>query len=637
VVTPRGDDRAVAVTVASAKGQRHEVRGDGIAAIADAIDAVLGPIIALPSAILVVAEVCILFSGAVARYVFRHPLVWSDELASLLFLWLAMLGAAYALRRGEHMRMGALVSLASEPWRRFFNAMGGWATLTFLVFVAKPSIMYAQNEAFLTSPGLGISGAWRAAAFPVGIALMALISMLHLLRMPDPRRVLSALIPVAIMVAAFYLLHPYLNKLGNINLIIFFVGVIAVCIFAGVPIAFSFGLATLGYLLFTTRIPASIVVGRMDEGMNQVILLAVPMFIFLGQLMEMTGMAKAMVDFLAHLVGRARGGLNYVLIAAMYVVSGISGAKSADMAAVAPALFPEMIRRGASEGDLVALLAATGAQTETVPPSIVLLAIGAVTGVSISALFIGGLLPAFIMGVMLCLVVRYRHRRDRVSSERRAPAREIARAFVLAVPALALPFLIRTTVIEGMATATEVSTIGIIYSLIVGLVVYRRFDWRRLGPMLVYTASLSGAILLIIGAATGVSWGLTQSGFSNTLTQAMVGLPGGAGTFMALSVLLFIVLGSVLEGIPAVVLFAPLLFPIARDVGIHEVQYAVVVIVSMGVGLFLPPFGVGYYTACAIARIDPAKGLRPIVGYMGAVILGLILLAAVPWLSIGFL
>jgi tripartite ATP-independent transporter DctM subunit len=625
------------MTVSAARSRREAVRSDALAAAADWIDAVIGPAIAVPAAALVAAEVVLLFSGAISRYAFRYPLVWSDELASLLFLWLAMLGAAYAFRRGEHMRMAALVSRASEPGRLILNALSGWAGLTFLVFTTKPAIVFAQGEAFITTPGLGISGAWRAAALPVGIALMALIAVLHLLRLPDRRRVLYAALPVVAAVVALYLLQPWLRHLGHINLIIFFVGVIAVSIFAGVPIAFAFGLATVGFLVFTTRIPTTIVIGRMDEGMNQVILLAVPMFIFLGQLTEMTGMAEAMISFLARLVGQARGGLSYVLIGAMYVVSGISGAKSADMAAVAPALFPEMIRRGSKEGELVALLAATGAQTETIPPSIVLLAIGAATGVSIAALFTGGLLPAFILGLMLCAVVRYRHRNEKPVGGRRPPWGELGRAFFLALPALALPFIIRSVVIEGVATATEVSTIGIIYSVLVGLFFYRRFDWKRLGPMLVYTASLSGAILLIIGAASGVSWALTQSGFANSLTRAMENLPGGNGTFMALSILLFIILGSVLEGIPAVVLFAPLLFPIARDVGIPEVQYAMVVIVAMGVGLFLPPFGVGYYTACAIARVDPEKGVRPIVSYMGAVVVGLILIAAIPWLSIGFL
>jgi TRAP-type C4-dicarboxylate transport system permease large subunit len=182
-----------------------------------------------------------------------------------------------------------------------------------------------------------------------------------------------------------------------------------------------------------------------------------------------------------------------------------------------------------------------------------------------------------------------------------------------------------------------VSTLGVAYSLLVGILVYRRFDIRRLIPMLVETAALSGAILLIIGTATGMAWALTQSGFSATLAAAMKALPGGGMSFLFVSVLVFVILGSVLEGIPAIVLFGPLLFPIARQVGVHEVHYAMVVILAMGVGLFAPPFGVGYYAACAIGRVNPEEGMRPIVGYIVAMLIGLIVVVLVPWISIGFL
>ena len=197
--------------------------------------------------------------------------------------------------------------------------------------------------------------------------------------------------------------------------------------------------------------------------------------------------------------------------------------------------------------------------------------------------------------------------------------------------------MIRSAVIEGVATATEVSTIGIAYSVAVGVLIYRQFPLRRLYPMLVETASLSGAILLIIGAATGMAWALTQSGFSHQLAQSMTQMPGGAAGFLAVSIVAFVVLGSVLEGIPAVVLFGPLLFPAARAIGIHEVHYAMVVILSMGVGLFAPPFGVGYYAACAIGRVSPDAAMRRIWPYLLAVLAGLVVVAAVPWFSIGFL
>src|SRR5207253_1188840 len=212
--------------------------------------------------------------------------------------------------------------------------------------------------------------------------------------------------------------------------------------------------------------------------------------------------------FLASLLGHVRGGLHYVLVGAMYLVSGISGSKAADMAAVAPVLFPEMKKRGAKPGDLVALLSATGAQTETIPPSLVLITIGSVTGVSIAALFTGGLLPALVAALALCAVVWWRYRDDAVSGVTRATLREILKSFALALPGLALPFLIRAAVVEGVATATEVSTIGIVYTFIVGLIVLGKFPWARLMPMLIDTASLCGAILFIIGAATAMAWAL---------------------------------------------------------------------------------------------------------------------------------
>ncbi|WP_407154025.1 TRAP transporter large permease subunit [Bradyrhizobium sp. STM 3557] len=601
------------------------------------IESLLGLMVEIPAAILVVAEIVILFAGVIARYVLHRPLIWSDELASMLFLWLAMLGAAVAFRRAEHMRMTAVIGSAPPAVRFYLDAVATCAALAFLVMIVHPAYEYAYEESFITTPALQISNTWRAAALPVGVCLMALFAMLRLARDGNVKALLAALLTVAGIIGVFWLAQPLLRPLGNLNLIIFFVGVAGFCVFAGVPIAFGFGLATFGYLALTTHTPLMVLVGRMDEGMSHLILLSVPLFVFLGLLIEMTGMARAMVAFLASLLGHVRGGLHYVLVGAMYLVSGISGSKAADMAAVAPVLFPEMKQRGARPGDLVALLAATGAQTETIPPSLVLITIGSVTGVSISALFTGGLLPGIVLAITLSVLVWWRYRSEDLSHVKRARGSQIAKTFMVALPAIALPFVIRYAVVEGIATATEVSTIGIVYSVIIGLLIYRRFDWRRLPSMLVETAALSGAILLIIGAATGMAWGLTQSGFSRSLASAMTGLPGGSASFIAVSIIAFVILGSVLEGIPAIVLFGPLLFPIAKAVGVHEVHYAMIIILAMGIGLFAPPFGVGYYAACAIGRVDPAQGMRPIWGYLVALLIGLIIVAIFPWISIGFL
>ncbi len=200
-----------------------------------------------------------------------------------------------------------------------------------------------------------------------------------------------------------------------------------------------------------------------------------------------------------------------------------------------------------------------------------------------------------------------------------------------------LPLIIRFAVVEGVATATEVSTVGVVYTLIVGPLVYRTFDWRKLYPILVETAALSGSILLIIGTATVMGWALTQSGFAHQLVEVMAGLPGGKVTFMGLSIVLFAVLGSLLEGIPAIVLFGPLLFPAAAAAGVNEVHYAMVAILAMGLGLFSPPFGVGFYISCAIGNVPPERVAAKVFPYLGALLLAVLLIAAVPWISIGFL
>ena len=603
----------------------------------ETLNKALATLVEIPAALLVLAEVVVLLMGVVSRYVFHQPLGWSDELASILFLWLAMLGSIVAFQRGEHMRMTAMVGKLEPGQRALLDLVAIAAGVAFLAFVVHPAYEFAADEVFVTTPAMGIPNAWRAAALPIGLGLMLLVGIIQIFRIGRLKDVVLAVGLVALVVGAMALVGPLLKPLGNWNLFVFFVLGVGAMVLLGLPIAFSFGLATFGYIALTTSTPTMVIVGRMDEGMSHLILLAVPLFVLLGLLIEMTGIARAMVNFLANLLGHVRGGLSYVLIGAMYLVSGISGSKAADMAAVAPALFPEMRKRGAKPGDLVALLSVTGAQTETIPPSLVLITIGSATGVSIAALFTGGLLPGVVVGLTLAALVWWRYRGEDLTGVRRATGREIGKSLLISIPALALPVVIRAAVVEGVATATEVSTIGIVYAVIAGLLVYRQFDWKRVYPMLVNTASLSGAILFIIGAATAMAWALTQSGFSTALADAMKALPGGAVTFMAVSVVAFIILGSVLEGIPAIVLLGPLLFPIARQVGIHEVHYAMVVTLSMGIGLFAPPFGVGYYAACAISRIHPNEGMKPIVGYMIALFIGTVIVAAVPWISIGFL
>ncbi|MFM0606907.1 TRAP transporter large permease subunit [Paraburkholderia sediminicola] len=592
------------------------------------------------AACLVVAETVILLCGVIFRYGLNQPLIWSDELASILFSWLAMLGAVLALHRGAHMRLTAIVTRLPEKWRGWLEAVSALTVCTFVALIITPAIEHMNLQMPVSTPALQLPDGWRCAALPVGAALMLMAALARIAREVSPGQFVGALLTAGAIAAALWIAQPYLLALGNLNLIVFFVALVGLCVAGGVPIAFSFGTATLAYLVLMTHAPLGIVVSRMDEGMANLVLLSVPLFVLLGALLELSGLARCLIDFMAALLGHVRGGLQYVLLGAMFLVSGISGAKAADMAAIAPALFPEMQRRGAKPEELVALLSSTGAMTETIPPSLVLITIGAVCGVSITALFVGGIMPAVVATIAIGFVCWRRARHEPPSNSTRAPMRTILRTFVIALPALALPMLIRAVVIEGAATATEVSTIGIAYTLIAGVLLHlcgRRIEWRRFYSLLLDTASLSGAILLIIGLATAMAWALTQSGFSASLVSAMEQIPGGPRAFLCVSIVLFVVLGSVLEGIPAIVLFGPLLFPVARALGIHDVHYAMVVILSMGLGLFAPPMGVGFYAACAIGKVSPDRVVSRVWGYLGALFIALLVVAFVPWLSIGFL
>ena len=603
---------------------------------AAAIDRAIGYVTEPTAAALVVAEVLLLATGVFMRYVMRNALIWSDELATILLLWLAMLGAVVAYRRGEHIRMTALLRRVSEPTKKVLEAISSVVVAIFVIEVMPATFKFFQQEQIDLTPALNFPRSYVVLAIMVGLSLILILALLRLSEMPG--RVVAGVLAGALVIsAAAWFGRGAFAALGNLNLLVFFVGFVGACVAIGVPIAFSFGVGTLSYLAITTQVPLNTVVSRMDEGISSLVLLAVPLFIFLGLIMENAGIARRLVEALASLVGHLRGGLNIVLVAAMYLVSGISGSKIADMAAVAPVLFPDMERRGQKRTGMIALLATSGAMAETIPPSLVLIIIGSVTGVSIGALFTAGLLPAVLCSIFLVAVALYEAKREALSTTARAPLAVIGRTLLVAIPGLLLPLLIRYFVVAGIATATEVSVVGIVYTLLVGIFVYREFKWSKAYPTLLETVSLSGAILLIIATATAMGWALTQSGFAQQLADILGHAPGGRLGIMLLSVLLFVILGSVLEGIPAMVLFGPLLFPVAKAAGINEVHYAIVAVLAMGVGLFSPPLGIGYYSACAIGKADPEAAVLPILPYLGALVLALVIIALVPWISLGFL
>ena len=584
-------------------------------------------------AALMVSIVVMLFSGVMARYVFSRPLGWVDEAVSFAFIWVAMLGAVIAMHRNEHLRLSMFVDKMSDRWRGLVHAFALAAMGAFLIALIGPSIEHVESEWIVTSPSLEIPSGVRVIAISAGLILMLAVIAAYALKTVTKKNLSIAVIGVGLFVILCNWLTPNFSELGLINILIFLCGLVLVCLISGVPIAFCFGIGVMAYLAFTGNVPLVVIVGRIDEGMGNIVLVSVPIFVLLGCILDATGMGKAIVELLASLIGHVKAGMSYVLLGSLFIVSGISGSKVSDMATVAPALFPEMRRRGNKKSEMVALLATGAAMADTVPPSIVLIVLGSVAGVSIAGLFESGFFVAMVLLLALLVLARWKARKEETGSIRRPSAKVIGRLALIATPALVLPFLIRSAVGGGVATATEVSTIAVLYAMLIGHVLYGGIGWKRAYSMLVETAALSGAILLILGTASAMAWAITQSGIVQQLSSFLTTLPGGWMTFMGVTVLVFVILGCLLEGLPAVLLLAPIMFPIAQKLGINDIHYSMVIVCAMNVGLMLPPIGVGFYIACRIGDAKPDEVIFAIWPYIAALLVGVVVIAAFPALS----
>ena len=584
-------------------------------------------------AALVTLIVALLLIGVVSRYVFSNPVIWIDEVASIAFLWVAMLGAVLAVDRNEHLRLNLFVEMMPKRLGRFVQTFALLVVASFLLFMLHPSIEYVKSEWAIRTPALDLPNGFRVSAIGMSLALMLALVLRHAYAISIKTDLVLATGLIALIGGVCWLLSPALQTLGNLNIPIFLIGFVAVCLVAGVPIAFCFGIGTLCFLAFSTSLPLEVVVNRMDEGMSSLVLVSVPIFVLLGCVLDATGMGKAIIDFLASLVGHVKAGMSYVLLGSLFIVSGISGSKVSDMATVAPALFPEMKRRGHKPREMIALLATGAAMADTVPPSIVLIVLGSVAGVSIAGLFNSGVVVAMVLLVALAGLARWKARHEHSDGVKRAPFITVRRTFMIAGPALLLPFLIRGAVGGGVATATEVSTLAVMYAMGAGIFLYGGFSLRKLYEMLVETAALTGAILIILGTALSMAWVIAQSGVAQQLATFMTTLPGGWVGFMAVTMIVFLVLGCLLEGLPAILLLAPLMFPIARQLGINDVHYAMVVVTAMNIGLMMPPIGVGFYVACRIGNVSPDEAMGAIWPYIVALIAGLLVIAYVPTIS----
>jgi len=424
------------------------------------------------AALLLVIIFTLLLGGVISRYVFAYPIIWIDEVVSLSFLWFAMIGTAIAMHRNEHLRLTLFQDMLPPRLKGFVQAFGLVAISAFLLGMLPHAIEYVKDEMFIRTPAMDIPNGYRVAAIAFGMLSMLTIVLVYAVKSTKYIDIAISVLIVGGVTAACAHFSPQLQQLGSINLFLFLVVFGVICLLAGVPIAFCFGIGALSYLAFSTQTPLMVIVGRMDEGMSSLILISVPIFVLLGCILDITGMGKAIVDFLASLLGHVRAGMSYVLLGSLFIVSGISGSKVSDMATVAPALFPEMKRRGHKPKEMIALLATGAAMADTVPPSIVMIVLGSVAGVSIAGLFQSGFVIAMVLLFMLVALARWKARLEDMSNVKKANMKVIGKFLLVASPALVLPFIIRSAVGGGVATATEVSTIAVLYAMIIGKVLY---------------------------------------------------------------------------------------------------------------------------------------------------------------------
>jgi tripartite ATP-independent transporter DctM subunit len=372
----------------------------------------------------------------------------------------------------------------------------------------------------------------------------------------------------------------------------------------------------------------------MVDGTSNFVLLALPFFIFAGLIMERGGISLRLVAWVHAMVGHLRGGLLQVMVISMYLVSGLSGSKTADVAAVGSAMRDMLARQGYRPGEGAAVLAAAAVMGDTVPPSLGILVLGSITQLSMAALFIGGIIPAAVIGVCLMVLIWLRAVRQGWPRTPRAPLRGMVRTGLAAILPLSMPVVLFAGILGGFATPTEVSSVAVVYGLALATLLYRAMDARTLLRAAVDAAMLTGMILFILACASSFSWALTIAMVPQRLVQLLQGLQGSTTLFMLGSVALLVTTGMLLEGLPALNILAPMLMPMAGQFGLSELHYGLVLLIAMGLGAFLPPAGVGFFVCCAIARAALEEAALAMLPYLAVLVVGVLIVAFVPWFTL---
>lgn len=404
----------------------------------------------------------------------------------------------------------------------------------------------------------------------------------------------------------------------------------------GVPIGIALGLSAMGGILFLDGGNIVTVAQRMFEGMNSWALLAIPLYTFAGYTMSKGGISKRLMDFCYSIVGHIYGGLAHVNVLSSMIFAGISGSAVADTAGVSGMFMPEMVRKGYSKELAVTVTGVSSTIGIIIPPSIPMVVIAGICGISTGKMFLGGFAPGVLIGLTQMVISWFFARKEGVERE---PGHfsigPVVRAFGQSWPALLMPVIIIGTITAGVVSPTEAGAIAVAYGLIVGGIVYRELNLQDLKFAFTETVRVSGRIFVVIGSAKLFTVMLTTAGFDKWLTGIMLSVSDNPTVILIMILLLFFFVTMFMESIATLTLFMPIIYPIAMSVGIDPVVLGVLVTVVIGIGLVTPPVGMCIYVACDLMKIRVGQTMKYLIWYILGTFVCIAILIAFPILITG--
>ena len=416
-------------------------------------------------------------------------------------------------------------------------------------------------------------------------------------------------------------------------MMIFLVLLLLVLIFLSIPIFLSIGISTTVAFL-TSKLPLFMIPQRMFDGVNSYVLLAVPLFMLAGSIMDQGGISKRLVALSESLVGHFRGGLAITSILSSMLFAGVSGSAAADTAAVGSVLIPSMKDKGYDKNFAASIIATGGSIGVIIPPSIPMIIFAYIANISVGKLFLAGVIPGIIIGLSLIALVVFKTRDFKIDDEQKNfDMQKFIKAFKDGILALGVPFIVVGGILGGLFTATESAAIAVIYALIVSGFIYRELTFKKLYTAAIYAINTSSIILIIISIATVFSWYLSMHNIQQLLTDAFLFL-GDNRYLILLSINLFLlVMGTFVETTASLILFVPVVMPLLNNIGIDPMTSGVMIVTNLAIGMLTPPLGICLMVAGSISKSSVIEISKAIIPFLLIMIFDLFLITFIPFLT----